>query len=104
MPAPAVAAPSEPKPYESRINKSLLRRWQTRLANGRLYEVMPGDVLHVEIKGQAELVATVIDWRAEGRGPGDYVSVDGFPLWEGMRARFDLPVTRSRSAVATKSR
>ena len=91
--SPAAPARQEPKPYESRINKSLLRRWQTRLANGRLYEVLPGDVLHVEIKGQAELVATVIGWRAEDRGPGDYVSVDGYPLWEGMRARYEL-VTR----------
>jgi hypothetical protein len=49
------------------------------------YEVTSGEVIRIEVAGRDGLQPTRIEF-AHRDGGGSYYSVDGYPLWEGMRA------------------
>ncbi len=49
-------------------------------------EVTSGDVIYVEVEGHTELLPTRIEFAHRDGAGGQYVSVDGYPLWSGMRA------------------
>lgn len=53
------------------------------------YEVTSGAVIYVEVDGHDELQPTRIEFAHDERGGGQYVSCDGYPLWDGMRAERD---------------
>ena len=56
-------------------------------------EVTSGEAIRIEVDGADELLPTRIEF-AHAAGGGRYVSTDGYPLWDGMRAE---------RAVRTKS-
>ena len=49
-------------------------------------EITSGDVIYVEVDGLDGLEPTRIEFVRDGKGRGRYVSVDDYPLWDGMRA------------------
>jgi hypothetical protein len=50
------------------------------------HEVRSGNVIFVEVEGHDELKPTRIEFAYDDGGGWRYVSVDGYPLWDGMRA------------------
>ena len=52
----------------------------------RTDEVTSGDVIYVEVAGEDGLEPTRIEY---DHGRQSYVSVAGYPLWDGMRAERD---------------
>ena len=62
-------------------------RWEIYGGIDRLKvdEVTSGEVIHVEVEGHDGLEPTRIEFE-QAAGGGRYVSMDGYPLWDGMRA------------------
>ena len=75
----------------ARLRKNDRGRWEIYGGMNPLTttEVTSGDVIYVEVDGQDGLEPTRIEFVHDGRGGGDYVSVDDYPLWDGMRAEKD---------------
>ena len=49
-------------------------------------EVTSGEVICIEVEGHDALLPTRIEFAHGDGGGGRYVSVDDYPLWDGMRA------------------
>jgi hypothetical protein len=52
-----------------------------------IIELTSGDVFRVEVTDELELRVTRMEFRHYDRG-GEYYSVDGYPLHDGLRAAF----------------
>ena len=57
-------------------------RWEIY---GGIDRLKVGEVIHVEVEGHDGLEPTRIEFEQAACG-GRYVSMDGYPLWDGMRA------------------
>jgi len=64
------------------------RRWEIYGGiDATPYEITSGDVIHVEVEdADGELLLTRIEFQWAPNNAGYYYSVDGYPLWSGMRA------------------
>lgn len=63
-------------------------RWEIYggIDRARTIELTAGDLVYVEVDGHDHLQPTRIEFNGAARC---YVSVDSFPLWDGMRAELD---------------
>jgi hypothetical protein len=65
------------------LRKNELDRWMIYRDSEPVHEVTSGDVIKVEVKGCFTLLPTRIEYDHSRR---DYTSVQGYDLWNGMRA------------------
>jgi hypothetical protein len=73
---------------EGTLRVKLSGRWAIcRPDRSPILELTSGDVFRVEVAGELELRVTRMGFRHYGRG-GEYYSVDGYPLRDGLRAAF----------------
>lgn len=80
----------------ARIKMNAVGRWEIYGGMDRLrtVELTSGDVVYVEVAGIDALQPTRIEFVHNGKGGGRYVSVDDYPLWDGMRAEIDPDARR----------
>jgi hypothetical protein len=70
----------------TRMKLNASGRWEIYVGKMSKHEVTSGDVIFVEVEGENELQPTRIEFAHDERGGGRYVSIDDYPLWDGMRA------------------
>ena len=71
----------------ARMKVNSLGRWEIYGGiDTAKHEVTSGDVIFVEVEGHNELKPTRIEFAHDARA---YVSVDGYSLWDGMRAEVE---------------
>jgi hypothetical protein len=61
-------------------------RWAICRRGRDPWEITSGEVIYVQVAGKIALQATRIEFAHRAQFEGEYVSMDGYPLKDGLRA------------------